>query len=458
MRDARPAIAPLGLAVGLREDVHDVEVEAQPAVDVVERLDVHRRTDGGVLGARLIGVEGGEVAVAIVERGAEVQLSLDVGDADVGHERVEARDAGVGREGDGVAGAVVALGLHARGVGEGAEAVPRRGQKGELLRVADLEALHFGEAAVELGRHDEAGVVAIEAVVRARRHGAGDGGVDELADVLLKHAHGEHAGGLEVELGRDVEIARALGLERGVVDRERLVVEVGAHARDQLADVRTANVLGVGGAREEVGRELVFEMQARQDRAVVAGATLAAAELLLGAPLDLGVGQRSRAPSRAARALLGREELPRALALGLGLLHAHAAEHAKAAELHVAHQVAGHDLLLELLVVVVGGLKIGREAADPMRGIRGDVRVEVVRAAVGDERRQRQVAVAANLGVGERPGGEAELREIVVVAPGGRVHAHHAVGADVAGVVGRVVEVTRLLAEAQAGLDVGGNR
>ena len=237
--------------------------------------------------------------------------------------------------------------------------------------------------------------------------------------------------------------------ERGVAGGDGLVVVVDGGARDELSDAGAADVLSVAGACDQVGREAVLQVHSGENAAVVARAGLPAAELLARAADRLGVGEWRRAPGGAAGLLLGGDHLQRAGALGRGVLDAHAGEDVEPAELRGTHHVRGADFLGELLVVDQLRLQVGGELRAPPVGMRRDIAVDVVDAADRLHGGKWGRGVFAELGVRVRTVHQPELREVVVVAPaGGGVGPHHAVGADVDGVVGRVVEVAALPAVA----------
>ena len=176
-----------------------------------------------------------------------------------------------------------------------------------------------GGPTVELGGQGKARKITVEAVVGPGRDRVAAGGVDELPDILAKNSHGNRARGLEIILGGQVVVLRDLRLQARVARGHRLVVVIDVRPGDELADAGPANVLGVAESGDELGDRREFEMHAREDIGVVAGAFLAAGKLLVVPAGDFGVGERAHKRG-AAGPLRHRDHLQRTLARHLGPL------------------------------------------------------------------------------------------------------------------------------------------
>ncbi len=229
----------------------------------------------------------------------------------------------------------VRVGLAEGGVGAQQQAIPRRRQPVELLRVGQLQAVELRAAAVlEAQRFVERGPLA----------GAGQiGVVDEVVDVLVEQIGRHHAGAAHVVLDAEVVVDRFQRFEIGVAELGCVVFD--DETGRQLAEGRAHHAVGPGGADHGVVGQLVAHMQAGQPVVVVIAA---------GDGLELTVAQ------------------PGALGAEARAFVAQAGDDAPAVDIHGVHQVGGVDVLVHvevidarlLLIVELAGIQTADRALD----------------------------------------------------------------------------------------------
>ena len=135
----------------------------------------------------------------------------------------------------GRSGTKITVRIENRRIGRNPQTLQQSREKGELLLIGQLPALHDGRAQVVAGQNGEAAILAVVAVVGTTTHRAGQDAVHEVIfDRLVKPADREAAHRFEIILQRGIPAFRRLRLQTRIVDRKRLRGLIDGFVREQI--------------------------------------------------------------------------------------------------------------------------------------------------------------------------------------------------------------------------------
>src|SRR5690606_15226264 len=216
------------------------------------------------------------------------------------------------RQREGFAGAILGagdeLGVQPGGAEPHQQPAPGAGQEVELLLPVELQAEHARVLAIDRPGH---------VVAREGRIAVGPGLDDVAVDRVVEDGGGDGPRGADVELERQVDVGRLVGIELRIAQLDFLVVAVDAGARRDVAEGRARDGAGDRAAQHPVAVGVVAQVQAGQ---------------------HTGVGARRGAGAGGKLAVLVDLDPP-AAGVEVGALHARAGDHAQVAEVHRRHQV-----------------------------------------------------------------------------------------------------------------------